>query len=172
MSNLVYLMSSLPSLTFGQEPPIPMREFLCDAKDQLSEKHFKMLEAVDMQRPNKKNNNSGPKRIAEVMDEFSHDLSEIRKAKTLKRQPRFKQFPKTVLPEDPLEREKRIMQYQWEELESIESGKTFTLTEVVIYKLKLQILHRMYSFNRERGIEVFKSVVNPPKSKEGALWQA
>lgn len=166
MSNLVYLISSLPSLTFGQKPPIPMSEFLCNSKDQLSEKHYKMLEAVDMQAGIKRTCNSRLRRLVVMMDEFSEDISEIRKAKTHSRQPKLKRLPKTVTSGNPLEREQKIMQYQWEELVSFESGKTFTLTEVIMYKLKLQILHRMDSFNCKRGEQILESVISPSKKRE------
>ena len=50
MSNLVYLMCSLPALTFGQNPTITLDEFNKDAKSQLSTKHFKKLEAADIRK--------------------------------------------------------------------------------------------------------------------------
>ena len=64
-------------------------------------------------------------------------------------------------------REEQIMQWQWEELDTIEAGKTFTFTEVVVYKLKLQIIIRLHSFDKEKGAQVLSSVVNPSKNMEG-----
>ena len=48
MLNEVYLMSSLPSLSFGQTPPISMEEFGDMAKSELSARSFKVLEKVNM----------------------------------------------------------------------------------------------------------------------------
>ena len=164
MSNMVYLMTSLPSLTFGQVPPISMDEFKDDAKKQLSKRHYKVLESVDIQ---KLKTNSGKKNIALLLKEVQKDLSEAREAKAENRQAKLGRLPKNVFVGNPLEREKKIMQWQWDELTDIEAGKTFSLTEVLVYKLKLQILDRMNSFDDEKGTQVIESVVNPAKNKEG-----
>ncbi len=165
MSNVVYLMTSLPSLSFGQKPPISIDEFNRDAKSQLSARHFKVVESVDIQKMD--TTKGGLKNVTSFINDVQQDLSEIRKAKAQKRQPKLERLPKTVITGNPLVREEKIMQWQWEELDSIEAGKTFTLTEVLVYKLKLQIISRLHSFDKEKGAEVLASVVNPSKNKEG-----
>lgn len=164
MSNMVYLMTSLPSLTFGQVPPISIEEFKQDAKKQLSGRHFKALESVDLQLL--KTGKEGAKDINSLLNDIQQDLLEVRNAKAFSRQPKFNRLPVNIIVGNPLEREKKIMQWQWEELDSIEAGKTFSLTEVLVYKLKLQILTRLYSFNEKKGAEVLSSVVNPSLKKE------
>ncbi len=164
MSNLVYLMTSLPSLTFGQVPPISIDEFNRDAKSQLSARHFKKVESVDIQLMDAKK--GGMTNVASLLNDVQQDLSEIRNAKAQKRQPQLERLPKTVITGNPLLREEQIMQWQWEELDTIEAGKTFTLTEVLVYKLKLQIISRLHSFDKEKGAQVLASVVNPSKNKE------
>ena len=47
MLNEVYLMSSLPSLSFGQTPPIALEEFRNMAKSELSAGSFKALEQYE-----------------------------------------------------------------------------------------------------------------------------
>ena len=166
MSNLVYLMSSLPSLSFGQVPPITMEEFTQDAKSQLSAKHFKKLEPVDIYKATDSKGKVGLKSIGAMLDEMQEDISEIRAAKTQKRAPGLQRLPQTIINANPLEREKLIMKWQWEELDTIQAGEVFTFTEVMIYKLRLQILNRLNSFNKEQGKQVLASVVNPPKKEE------
>ena len=163
MSNMVYLMTSLPSLSFGQIPPITIDEFNDDAKKQLSARHFKALESIDIHKLNTK---VGVKRISSFINTIKEDLSEVRNAKMQNRQAQPERLPKTALKGNPLEREMNIMRWQWEELNDIENGKTFTLTEVLVYKLKLQIIERLYSFDENKGAEVLASVVNPAKNKE------
>ena len=165
MSNVVYLMTSLPSLTFGQAPPISMEEFQYDAENQLSARHFKTLESVDMQLMNA--SGKGMKKIAALLSGVQNDLSEARSAKLQNRQPGLGIMPKAVLAGNPLQREQNILRWQWEELDSIEAGKTFTMTEVLVYKLKLQILQRMHLFDDTKGAEVLASVINPSKKREG-----
>ncbi len=158
-------MTSLPSLAFGQVPPISIEEFDQDAKKQLSDRHFKLLNEVDIQEtpPDGKGN----KNIESLIKDVKTDLSEIRSAKSQNRQHKLERLPKAVLAGNPLECEKQIMKWQWEELDSIEAGKTFTMTEVLAYKLKLQILIRLHSFDTEKGGQVLDSVVNPSKNGEG-----
>jgi len=158
-------MTSLPSLTFGQVPPISIDEFNRDAKNQLSARHFKRLQSVDIQLMDA--TEGGLKNVTSLLNDVQQDLSEIRDAKAQKRQPKLERLPKTVITGNPLVREKQIMQWQWEELDTIEAGKTFTFTEVVVYKLKLQIISRLFSFDKEKGAQVLSSVVNPSKNKEG-----
>ena len=164
MSNMVYLMTSLPSLSLGEAPPITIDEFNDDAKRQLSSRHFKAVQSVDIQKLEAK---VGVKSISSLLETIKGDLSEVRKAKKQSRQAKPERLPLSALKGNPLEREMNIMQWQWEELQDIEAGKTFTLTEVLVYKLKLQLVERLYSFDKVKGAEVLASVVNPGKNKEG-----
>ncbi len=166
MSNLVYLMCSLPSLKFGQVPPITIDEFTNDAKEQLSAKHFKQLELVDIYQAADLEGKVGLKSIGIMLGELQEDITEIRTAKAQKRTPNLDRLPQTVVNANPLEREKLIMRWQWEELNTIQAGEVFTLTEVMVYKLQLQILNRLNSFNKESGSKILASVVNPSKKEE------
>lgn len=166
MSSLVYLISSLPSLSFGQVPPITMEEFNRDAQNQLSVKHFNQLESVDLYSSAGSERTPGLKSIGEMLSDLKKDISEIRTANTQKRAPGLDRLPKAIVNANPLEREKLIMKWQWEELDNIEAGETFTFTEVMVYKLRLQILNRLNSFDKERGKQILASVVNPSKEKE------
>jgi hypothetical protein len=166
MSNVVYLISSLPSLTFGQLPPISLDNFHSEAKEQLPSKIYNKLLGLDL------NNKIDVKieklkKFAEVIEQLKFDIFEIRNAKKSDRSPAVVMLPKTVLEQNPLEREKSIMKWQWEELSNLNTGEIFTVTEVFVYKLKLQILLRLNSFNAEKGIEILESIVNPPQKKEG-----
>ncbi len=166
MLNEVYLMCSLPSLSFGQSPPITHEEFMSISRSQLSAKNYKMLEQVSLQYLENKDNKRKLKRVTALLDDLQQDLSEIRKARAQNRQPRPAQLPGSVLGANPLDREKQIIQWQWEKLDAIESGKTFSFDEVIVYRLKLQLLYRLHSFNAERGAQVLASVVNPAERKE------
>lgn len=166
MSNMVYLICSLPSLTFGQVPPISLEEFAVDTRNQLSKKHFALVEAANIQKMNSDKQKGKLASVGAMMSDLQQDISEIRNAKAQKRNPSLARLPKTILGSNPLERERQIMQWQWEELDSIESGETFTLIQVMVYKLKLQILSRLNSFSVERGSQVLASVVNPSLKEE------
>jgi hypothetical protein len=165
MSNVVYLISSLPALTFGQSPPISLDTFHAEAEEQLSSKSFKTLRELDL----KNNIVEEPgklKGFAELIDQQKVDLLEIRNARENERSPEVITLSKSLLKKNPLEREKSILKWQWDQLTNIDSGESFTVTEVLVYKLKLQILHRLSSFNEEKGMKMLKSVIEPPQKTE------
>lgn len=165
MSNVVYLICSLPSLTYQQPPPISLDNFLSEAKEQLSSKQFEKLQSLDLK--NITYAATGKlKTFVEEVQQLKADVLEIRNAKTNKRSPVVTTLPKNVLEENPLERQKSILKWQWEQLTNIDSTESFTFTQVLVYKLKLQILHRLNSFSAEKGSKILESVVNPPKKME------
>jgi len=161
MLSAVYLISSLPTLYFGQKPPISMEEFMHDIHGQLSKKNIEKVKNINIQSLNKDDANSKLNSMVALQNDIQCDLELIRKAKRDNNAPNPKSLSKTVVDSNPLEREELLMKLQWDALSSIEFGESFTLTEIMIYKLKLQILERLYSFNTEKGKAVFDSVVNP-----------
>jgi len=166
MSNLVYLISSLPALSYGQIPPITLEEFNNDASKQLSVKQFQTLEQVDLRRMKSTFKYGDAKAISDMLNDLQIDISEMRKANTQHRGAKLKALPKEVVNANPLEREKLIMYWQWGELDTIEANKPFTFSEVLVYKLKLQILCRLQSFNEKEGAKVLASVVDPNINKK------
>jgi hypothetical protein len=101
-----------------------------------------------------------------MMEDLQKDLTEIRKARTENKQTLPANLPASLLEANPLDREIQIMQWLWEKLDAIAAGKTFTLSEVIVYKLQLQLLKRLQSFTAERGINVLESVINPVDNTE------
>lgn len=153
-------------MSFGQTPPITLEEFRNMAKSELSTRCFEVLEQVSMREMDGKDSKAKLKSLSKMQSGLLKDISEIRNSRTEKRLASLALLKDNVLDVNPLDREMQIMQWQWENLDAIVSGKSFTLTEVIIYKLKLQLLFRIHSFSRERGKEVLDSVVNPDKKKE------
>lgn len=167
MSNLVYLICSLPSLSFGQHPPISLSEFNDDAKMQLSDKLFQRLELTNIRGCEEDWKKGNCKKIENILNELQQDRIELRNSRRQHRSPKLEYLNKELVQLNPLEREKRIMQWVWEELDTIESGKSFSFANLMVYKLKLQILHRINSFNPQRGEKLLAAVVNPAiKEKE------
>lgn len=163
MSNIVYLISSLSSLTFEQVPPLSLEDFHSEAKAQLSIRNFDSLKKMDL----KNINETGPRNLnkfIEVLKQLQTDLIEIRNAKISRSTPNIDILPKNIIEQNPLEREKSILKWQWEQLTNIEASETFTFTEVLVYKLKLQILHRLHSFQSEKGREILESIVQPSQN--------
>jgi hypothetical protein len=165
MSNLVYLVSSLPSLTFGQTPPMSLDSFLSESKEQLSSTDFDALIKLDLKNFDE-TKGENLKQFRELLAQLNADILEVRNAKANQRTATIQTLSKTVFDQNPLEREISIMKWQWEELTNIDFGENFSFTVVLVYKLKLQILHRLNSFNSEKGLGILESVVKPPKKME------
>lgn len=166
MGNVVYLISSLPALSFAQAPPIKLEEFTADAQAQLSSKDFARMQSIDLRLIDTESEPKDLKDFHDMMAEVREDVVAIRKAKAQNQSPSLMNLPQSLVGLNPLEREKQIMQWQWDRLSAIETGETFTFIEVMVYKLKLQILWRLHSFDVERGMQVLSSVVDPPKQEE------
>ena len=141
-------------------------EFRDMAESELSARSFKVLEKVNMQGMDGKGRKTKLKSVNKMHLDLLKDISEIRDSRTEKRPAKLALLPDSVLEANPLDREMEIMQWQWENLDAIVASKSFTLTEVIVYKLKLQLLFRIHSFSTERGVSVLDSVVNPTKKKE------
>lgn len=165
MSNLVYLISSLPALSYGQVPPISIDNFHAQSKDQLSSKQFDKLLDLDL-KSFEESKTRKLKKFVDLIEQLNSDLKEIRTAKKGDRIPALQLLSKTVLDQNPLEREQSIMKWQWEQLTNIDATETFTLAELFVYKLKLQILVRLDSFSTNKGMELMEKIVAPPKKME------
>jgi hypothetical protein len=61
--------------------------------------------------------------------------------------------------ESPLTAEDILNWERWTYLEELELGHYFDLEKLIIYYLKLQILTRKKSFNKERGTERFNEII-------------
>jgi len=166
MLSEVYLMCSLPSLSFGQSPPITFEEFNDMARSQLSAKQYRMLEQMSMQEMGEEGRKPRLKSVKDMLEGLKKDLMEIREARAVRRQPKPEQLPESVLEKNPLDRELQILLWQWEKLDAMVVGKNFTLADVIVYKMKLQLLFRIQSFKPERGEAVMASVFKPSKKKE------
>ena len=85
MLNEVYLMSSLPSLSFGQKPPISLEEFGDMARSELSARSFRVLEQVSMQGEDSDSPGARLKAVNKMMEGMLMDMAEIRDSRMEKR---------------------------------------------------------------------------------------
>ncbi|MFW6227575.1 MAG: DUF2764 family protein [Bacteroidota bacterium] len=165
MSNVVYLISSLPSLTYGQPAPISLESFMLQASFQLSESTFKKLENLDVRKLSRAKDYGNLSSAISLSEDIEADKLEIRSAKRQSRTPNIITLPDKIMEKNPLELEKYLMKILWDELDSIDDMEHFTATEVFVYKLKLQILERLDSFDKEKGLEILDKVVYPAIEK-------
>ena len=160
MDKYYYLISSLPLLKFTEKPFITSKDFIVEAEKWLSEEDFIILSKADV------NNFLKDKKDTSLLKEwkqFEHSIREelvlFRRAKRKDVEYRIRRDLSSVIQEssNPLEIERRLLFLRWDFLEEHELEHFFDLDFLIIYYLKLQILERLASFNKERGKERFES---------------
>jgi len=57
---------------------------------------------------------------------------------------------------DPLTVEKNLLLWRWQFLDSLEFGHYFDLEFLIMYYLRLQILKRLFTFNKKIGREKYQ----------------
>ena len=159
MDKYYYLTSSLPLLKFQEKPYITVEEFIAEAKKWLIVGDFAILSQVDI------NNFTLDEKdvpIVRIYKDFEYsirnELASFRIAKKKNTEYKIRKDLTEIIQEDynPLEMEVKLLQLRWEFLEQQELSHFFDLDFLIIYYLKLQILKRLFSFDKQKGIEKFQ----------------
>ena len=68
---------------------------------------------------------------------------------------------KDLEPGTPLEEEIQLIQWQWDKLEELMIGHYTDFEAVILFKLKLCVLLRWWSFDEQKGFERFLNLTEP-----------
>ncbi|MCK9432345.1 MAG: DUF2764 family protein [Candidatus Omnitrophica bacterium] len=155
-SYYVYLISSLPFLSFSAKPPFGLAEFYARCRDLIPEKEYKILSGLGEE----KDYFLSP-RLPAVLKEWAAFEITLRNELARARAGRKKTDPLKFLrlPEAPqaeishvamnayrsasvLEAEKILDQARWDFLENLSCGHYFDFKHLALYALKLMILER------------------------------
>ncbi len=160
MEKYYYLIAQLPTLFFGKEALISIDYFLEEAQKWMNLKDFKLLSDIDM------NDFSIDNKIHPVFFQFKlfesklrTDIALWRKAQKQDQEYKPSSIPVSTLKEGtPLNVEIRLMELRWNFLEEMEREHHFDVGYLILYYLKLQILRRYFTFNKEQGLEKFQKL--------------
>ena len=87
------------------------------------------------------------------------DIAMWRKAQQRDQDYKPSSFPVSYVKEgNPLDIEIRFMEMRWIFIEEMERDQHFDLGILILYYLKLQILSRMFKFNKEEGLKKFQKL--------------
>lgn len=160
MDKYYYLVCSLPFLSFGKSPGISKEQFIAEAEKWLSPGDFHILTRSGI-------NNFFEQRHDTLLlkkwkgFEFSlrNELALFRQAKRQNREYKIRENLAELLEQSrhPLDAEQRLLLYRWNFLEEQAAGHFFDLDFLSIYYLKLQILERLFSFDKQKGQERFEA---------------
>lgn len=160
MDKYIYFVSQLPAQVFNQDPLISVENFLIEAEKWLSEKDLAILSAVAMD--NLESRDDDPdilKRYKTYETDFRNELVRWRKTRESDQEYKPRLFSVAALKEGtPLDAERRLMHWKWAFLDDYEHDHHFDLEFLIIYYLKLQILHRLASFNTELGLQNYHTL--------------
>lgn len=160
MDKYYFLVAELPSLFFGREPGISIEKFLEEAENWMDRRDYQVLLRVAL------NDWDSSQPLNPVYDMFRQYEQKLRSDIALwreaqKRDQEYKpvSFPVALIKEgNPLEVEIRLLELRWRFIDELEREHHFDLGFLIIYYLKLQILRRYFTFNKERGLEKFQKL--------------
>jgi len=153
MDKYYYFVSQLPFLTFGEESYIDRKRFLDEAGKWLSDKDFSMISGVSL---NNFYPEDGDNEVLAKYKNFEMALrEEIASFRKNESRARATSLNLNLNEGTPLEIERALLHLRWEFIESLEEGHFFDLEILILHFLKIQVLERLLTFDREKGIAVF-----------------
>lgn len=160
MNNYYYLSSQLPILQFGRKPDIDSGWFRHEAGKWVVPQEYIILSGIKL-----------GNFVVEVSDpfllrEYKTFEYRLRSELALYRQARkndchYKSIylPMSLLAEsNPLEIEKSLLHLRWQYIEEKAQVHYFDVDFLAAYLLKLLILERLLSFNKDKGTEKFRKL--------------
>ena len=160
MASYYYLISSLPDLRTDGEMPFSYEEFLGMCQSNVSESKYEFLSNLTL------SSDEGPllKDWAVFYNNLMSELNAQRSAnlgraylKSYDKDSVLSQVVGTVLAaKNPLEAEKILLDYEFENLDSLVGLHTFDDVYLCGYAVKLKLLERQNCFVQEKGKKEFK----------------
>ena len=160
MDKYYYFSAQLPLLNLEQVEDVPSKGFFLDeAEKWLTKKDLDILSSTDLNVFMLEKKNSFLKKFCVFECDLRSELSKYRQSQKEDFEYKTNLFPMSFLKEGtPLETEKKLLQFRWAFLSENELGHYSDLEFLIVYYLKLQILWRLASFDKEKGEAEFKDV--------------
>ncbi len=162
MASYYYLIASLPELRADGDMPITYSEFLSLCRSNVSDSKYELLEKLTL------SSTEGPlvREWAKFYGMLTGELN-YQRSTALGRSYSPPQEKDTVTSQvvagalsakNPLEAEKILLEYEFENLDAIMGLHVFDDYVLFGYAVKLKLLERLTSFDREKGRDEFKSL--------------
>jgi len=175
MSSYPYFISTLPSLTFGETPPMSCEEFIENSREWISPDDWQGLKSAAFNRENQIKNPAGIQwknweetlknylaaaRAAKLGKDQTPYLSKSGSADSLMRSA----VQEAVKAENQQKAEEVVDKLRWSFLDELSATHSFDFNVALSYLLKLKILERWASLDEETGKEALnKSIVKQEK---------
>jgi hypothetical protein len=181
LSQYYYTVASLPFLDFDSDPPMTEEEFIDICTKECSEKDFTLLQSISLTPPG----SSGETNT--VVDSFYTWERSLRNELVILRAKKKGVDPDAyiregnedlgsvqtargaLMSESPLAVEETLNKARWIYLDQLETGHYFDLEKLAVYKLKLEILENKAKTDKERGKEMYHTIMDHCDKKLEAL---
>ena len=160
MDKYYYLVSQLPYLKFREELNFSKEIFIEEAEKWLSKRDFLHLSNVNLNNTQVEDADRG---ILREFKEFEamlrRELAVWRRANKNGEEIKTLEIPLSLIKDgNPLEVEINLLQLRWNFIDEKELDHNFDIEFLILYYLKLQILERLFLFDKEKGEEIFNTV--------------
>jgi uncharacterized protein DUF2764 len=154
MNKYYYLVASLPYLRFTKEAPLSGEKFLYECEKWLTSGEVELVKSLTLRGVEPASEDVESLKEWKIFNkDLLKNLAEAREDRTSQKE---EEVVRNIMDEEnALLMEKRFERTRWKFLESIEVKYFFDFNIVVLYCLKLQILERLFTFNKDKGEEVF-----------------
>ncbi len=178
--DLEYVLASLPHLSFEDGPELRSKvssilkkyaspsvgnknlvTILEDEADKFLDAHTsRLFREISLHKIHSIHFQESKNKLLGAFSKYVHDLKQqlIPLRMVRRNKEKLSDAEKQQLPIDlgsPLEEELQFMKLQWNKLETLTIGHHTDFTALIGYKLKLMLLLRWWSFDTERGFELF-----------------
>lgn len=175
--NYYYLAATLPMLNLKAKPPISFEEFQSACENHLSDADFAALQRIQLvfNEPSLLGENTSSHHFAREWEQreiqVRNAIAETRasrlnkEANDIRRNAQSfvflkKKVEEAVSIDNPAEKELALDQIRWDELEQMSGYDSFSSAAVLAYAVKLMLVHRQSSFDKESGQELLEKMVN------------
>ncbi len=156
MDKHYYLIAQLPMLKFGEQVNLTKSSFLEEAKKWLTDQGLTQLKAAEMDDLERWGKIPCLKKYKKFELTLRKELILYRERKKKKEEyQRGEVLSRGLLDGNPLEVEKKLYFYRWQKVDQLFQDDIFNLEAVIAYFLKLQILKKLFEFDKEKGISEF-----------------
>jgi hypothetical protein len=173
MASYYYLIASLPDLRSDGEMPISYEEFLAQCETSVSESTYKILKELTL------SSDKGPL-VKEWYVMYQNLMGELNYQRSVKlgktylaeydKDPATSQVASAAMSaRNPLEAEKILLDYEFENLDSLVGLHYFDDIYLFGYAIKLKLLERQECFVQAKGKEEFKRLFDQVQQRVYSL---
>ncbi|MCF7913892.1 MAG: DUF2764 domain-containing protein [Spirochaetaceae bacterium] len=168
MRQYYYVIATLPLLQFEDKPPLTLDELYYSCRGNIDADDLALLETVSLE-PGAAQGNELLEKWYTWETSLRNELVKLRSQKIGVESEKYRREGEVIpgIPEtareaanqdSPLAGEQILNKARWTFLEELEVGHYFDLVKLMLYALKLQLLHRRSKFTTEQGREKFEQI--------------